>query len=349
MPLEEWPAADRAVWERMVTPVDILDDAGPLAHWSQETKRKCIASYGHWLSYLRFREQLPAAGTSITRIQPDLLQDYLSFLQRHLSPVTVFMRVVDLLSVAQAAAPDRDWEWLRRIRRRLEACLAPVRNKQARIVPSRALFELGQQLMETAPMMTHISPRPAAVQYRDGLLIALLASRPLRMKNMAQIEIGRHLTRTEDSYWLTFEAYETKNHRPIHVDVPRALNDAMDVYLECHRPTLQGERQSDRLWLSIRGSNVTKDSLACNIRRRTAKHFGFVVNAHLFRDCAATSLAIDDPEHVRAAAALLCHKSLSTTTRHYDQSRMLGASRNQQAQISELRDRLRRDERENMG
>ena len=41
------------------------------------------------------------------------------------------------------------------------------------------------------------------------------------------------------------------------------------------------------------------------------------MNPHLFRDCAVTSIAINDPDHVQSAAQLLGHSSLNTTEEHY--------------------------------
>ncbi len=45
------------------------------------------------------------------------------------------------------------------------------------------------------------------------------------------------------------------------------------------------------------------------------------VNPHLFRDCAATSLAIEDPAQVRVAAQVLGHGAFATTERHYNLAR----------------------------
>ena len=42
---------------------------------------------------------------------------------------------------------------------------------------------------------------------------------------------------------------------------------------------------------------------------------------------AATSLAIEDPLHVRAAAPILSHAALGTTERHYRQATALQAQR----------------------
>ena len=44
---------------------------------------------------------------------------------------------------------------------------------------------------------------------------------------------------------------------------------------------------------------------------------GPAVNTHLFRDCVATPIAHDDPEHVRICARILGHSRFSTTEGHY--------------------------------
>jgi integrase/recombinase XerD len=44
------------------------------------------------------------------------------------------------------------------------------------------------------------------------------------------------------------------------------------------------------------------------------------MNPHLFRDAAATTMAIADPANVRLAAPLLGHRSFTTTERYYQQA-----------------------------
>ena len=50
-------------------------------------------------------------------------------------------------------------------------------------------------------------------------------------------------------------------------------------------------------------------------------------NPHLFRDAVATSIALDDPEHVRSAAPVLGHASFASTERDYRMSRGADATR----------------------
>ena len=69
------------------------------------------------------------------------------------------------------------------------------------------------------------------------------------------------------------------------------------------------------------------------------------VNPHLFRDCAATSVAIEDPEHVHIIAAILSHASHATAERYYNQAQSLEAGRVYQKFIAARRREMRRSRR----
>ena len=62
----------------------------------------------------------------------------------------------------------------------------------------------------------------------------------------------------------------------------------------------------------------------------TRAAFGQPMNPHLFRDAAATTLALEDPEHVRQSAALLGHADFRTTETYYRMSKSVAAARVQQ-------------------
>jgi integrase len=75
------------------------------------------------------------------------------------------------------------------------------------------------------------------------------------------------------------------------------------------------------------------------IRAQTRKAFGKAMNPHLFRDAAATTLAIADPEHVRIAAPVLGHRQLNTTERYYQQATGLEAHRQYTKTLSRILDK----------
>ena len=82
---------------------------------------------------------------------------------------------------------------------------------------------------------------------------------------------------------------------------------------------------------------MSKDGIYYRITKLTLRHLGRSIHPHLFRDCAATSLAIEDPRHVRIAASLLGHRRFRTTERFYIQARNIEASRIMQKFLLSLR------------
>jgi hypothetical protein len=181
-------------------------------------------------------------------------------------------------------------------------------------------------------------------------MMCLLAARPLRRRNFAAIEIGRHLVQQGDSFWIRFESNETKTHQPIEVPFPLDLVSSLGRYLSHFRPFLlartgRWSRASDgaanALWVSMDGSAMTEIAIYFRIMKLTRAKFGHVVNMHLFRDCAATSTAIEDPKHAHINKSILGHATLRSSERYYNHARTLEAMRRHQAQILRLRRLLR--------
>ena len=171
-----------------------------------------------------------------------------------------------------------------------------------------------------------------AVRYRDGLIIALLAMRPLRARNFLGLILGRHLVRQDGRWWILIAASETKNRRPVEVPFPAMLVDFLEHYLAAVRPVLArghgaAAGEEARLWLGKSGRVLSERRFHACVCERTEAAFGRSVNPHLFRDAVATSIALDDPEHVRSAASVLGHASFASTERHYRMSRGADATR----------------------
>jgi site-specific recombinase XerD len=171
-------------------------------------------------------------------------------------------------------------------------------------------------------------------------MIALLAYRPLRLSNLAAITLGRHLIHQSRGYRLYFSADEVKGGQPIDTAVPASLVADIDRYLDHYRPILltRGGRQSlavcDALWVSNIATALDPNSIPNRIKKHTRAAFGKHLWVHLFRDCAATTIAIDDPRHARSIMNILGHSTLATSEKHYNQARSLEASRRYQKVIA---------------
>ena len=227
--------------------------------------------------------------------------------------------------------PARDWSWLNRIYARVRVRHRPARPKRPRLVAVDELHQLGIALMARAECQNTACRR--AMTYRDGLIVALLAMRQLRLRNLAGLVLDRTLIRRGTQWWIEFPASETKTKDPIELPWPEDLAAALDTYLARHRGVLARlHRGSARppgaaLWISRKGSPMSRNALYDCITMHTRDGLGHPVNPHLFRDCAATNIAIDDPDHIGIVWRLLGHRTPATTEKYYNLAGAVEASR----------------------
>jgi integrase len=334
-----------------LTPGDLLEAGGAGASWAPYTQAKIAKGYGRWLTWLSTKNLLdPAIGPG-DRVDRERVSAYVAELSLLNAPYTVVARVQELYLASAALAPEQDWTWIWKIERRLRTTARSVRNKRQRLVSSEQLFSLGLELMARAESDAGGTPLQRAVCYRDGLMISLLAARPLRRRNFRSIELGRHLIYEAGTYWLRFGADETKTHNPIEAPVSQALTAMLERYLTHFRPLLtqrsgrwnRGARVQNRqtcaLWVSEDGSDMTEIAIYFRVRRVTRAKFGHGINPHLFRDSAATSIAIADPEGAHITRSILGHSTLRTSEQHYNHAQSREALRQYQWRILELRTR----------
>ena len=93
-----------------------------------------------------------------------------------------------------------------------------------------------------------------AKDFRDGLIIALLAARPLRLKNFTNLRLGQHLKSTSEGYLIVIPGEETKTGCPIETFATEDLCTWLSIYLKEYRPQLLCGRQSDFLWIHAKGA-----------------------------------------------------------------------------------------------
>ena len=338
--IAEWPDADRNLWLAALTPGDILEPGGARAHYRPISNTKIAKGYGRWLAWLATTGALLPSDPS-KRITPSAVQAYVTALQAVNRRQTLLARLQELYEAALVMDPGGDWPWLRRLTSRVRGLADDRRDKRPRMVSAANLFELGCRLMAD----TQGTPRQCAVRFRDGLVIALLAARPLRRRNLAELTLHHSLVQRGRCWWLLLPDEETKTATPLEMPWPEALHQQLETWLTIHRPLLAACRgrwhspASGAVWISADGSPMTQMALYDRITQQTKAAFGLPMNPHLFRDCAATSIAIQDPENVRIAASLLGHGSLATTERYYNQARSLEAARHWQDTLAELRAR----------
>ncbi len=328
---ENWPDQDRRIWQGACAPGDLLDDAmGARAGHSKASNRKAEKGYGRWLTYLVNSEPACLAEAPAQRITPERVRAYVeSLVALRNSTATILARLQELVEVAKVMAPGPDWSFINALAAKIRARHRPARDK-ANLRLSDELLDLGLRLISAAQGQEGLE---AGVLHRDGLMIALLALAPLRRRNFAGLLLGENLIEANGSWVILLDGTETKTRAEHEILWPAELLAPLSVYLEKHRPLLASQigRWSkpvgNALWVSSDGSPMTEIAIYDRIRRRTADAFGAAINPPLFRDAAATTLAICDPKHVRVAAPLLGHRTFSTTEKYYQQATKLEAHR----------------------
>lgn len=329
--VEFWPEEDARLWTIACARGDILDDEiGSRADYSAISNDKDRKGYGRWLNHLGFHDRQALRLAPADRITPDRVKAYVARLEElGASSQTLLARLQELGAVAKVMGPDRDWSFINKLASRIRARHRPARDKEVRHLTNE-LVDLGLRLMASADPNGGVE---AAVHYRDGLVIALLALVPLRRRNLAGLHLGQGLLPVGDRFLVTFTEDETKAGTPIELFLPDVLLEPLKVWLEVWRPLL-AERTGrwhkpagDALWLSSHGSPMTQMALYDRIRLQTAAAFGEPINPHHFRHTAATTQAIADPAHVRITAPLLSHRTLNTTERYYQQATAYEAHR----------------------
>ena len=255
---------------------------------------------------------------------------YVAELQACNAPGTVLVRLQSLAVVLRWLAPEQERPWLRRILARLATLAQPVRDKRSRLQRADDLVRLGCRLMAEAEAGAGLRPRVRARLYRDGLMIACLAYRPLRLGNFIGLELGRHLQRRGNGWWLEIPAAETKTRRPIALPFPEPLVAALERYLAHWRPQLAPPGQAGppcpALWLTEQNRGISPTHAHLRITRHTRAAFGRSVNPHGFRDALATTVAIDSSELIGIVTPLLGHGAPGTAQRHYNLARGMEAA-----------------------
>jgi integrase len=200
------------------------------------------------------------------------------------------------------------------------------------------LVDLGIELMEECRITANAPiTMTDAVQYRDGLIIALFGYVPLRHKNFAALAIGRDLIKEDDHWFIVIPPEETKTRTYIEFQVPDTLRVQFSAYLILVRPRMLRRPGCKALWVSPKGGPLSYSAIGPVITRHTTKRLGIRITPHDARDAAATTWAIAAPQHIGVSRDLLAHSDLRTTTKYYNRAKGIEASRAHSQLIARLR------------
>jgi integrase len=163
------------------------------------------------------------------------------------------------------------------------------------------------------------APIQAAVKAQIALAIQILLIAPMRLANLAALNLEQHVVRvggTELTYHLVIPPEEVKNDEPLEYPLPAIVNEMLCTYLTVFRPRL-GPSASPWLFPGETDRCKTKATLSGQIIDRITKEIGVRVTPHQFRHLAAAFILEKDPANYEFVRRVLGHKNLQTTINFY--------------------------------
>jgi hypothetical protein len=299
----DWPEIDRELWEAGVSGRDGLDDPAYGAGLQPATRARIVEGYGRWLGFLALQNDLDPAEHPARRVTVARVRAFFRLL-RELGnrDHTVVSRLVALQRALRIMVPGAGFGWLTAPGGTTLQALLPMTKRVFEVPRSRMLFDWGLALMDTAPAKAPVRRR---VQYRDGLMIAILAARAPRLRAVAAMHLGRHVVRNGARFRLVFEAADIKTKRAIEYDLPAVLTPYIERYLAVERRELLGSAENDAFWVNWGGKPLGLEGVGFRIRWWSEKKFGEAFGPHRFRHALGTTAPSAAPIKPGIAPAIL--------------------------------------------
>ncbi len=355
LPFAEWPVLDRHRWEALRAPVvpGRFSERSAATKLSPRSLEKFGDGYARWLGFLRYRGWLDATASPGARVTTERLAAYFDLLvELENRPYTILGRFQELARALALLEPGTCFRHVthpggRPLRETLD-----LRSRDQEIHHPADLLLWGIELMEGALSR---SPRRRQVQMRDGLLIAILAFRGLRLGSVVSLTLDGSVRRDgpEGMWRLDIQGEDVKNSRYILATLPRLLGPWIDRYVEVERRELLAGQKSEAFWINWGGEPLAPIGLDKRIRWLSAKRFGAsrAFGTHRFRYCISTTaplLILDQP----GLAAALLRITSRVMAEHYDRGDAVLAVKAFHKTLAEARDRsetLARDTLEPLG
>jgi len=326
LPVSEWPDADRRAWEEACRPGSRLKAGGVASYLAEVSRDDFARRYGAFLGFLQRNGRLEPYAGAATQVTLPNVEAYITDLKARARSVTAWNCIYKLRRAAQLLAPTVDFSWLAEIEKDIALEMEP-RSKLDRLVLAGRLVEAGLTVVAEAQEFAS-TDLARARGVRNGLMVALLALCPIRLKNFAALEIGHTFKEVDGSWWLALPGHLTKSRRPDERRVPALLNRFIELYLNQSRPLLlKSSPPTNALWISsTTGQRLTAKNLGTLISKITLETIGVDVSPHLFRTAAASTAAMYGGNTPHLASALLNHTDPRVTEEHYNRASSMSAA-----------------------
>ena len=167
--------------------------------------------------------------------------------------------------------------------------------------------------------------KPRARLAQMAAAIALLQAIPLRVGNLASLNLLTNLIARGKRVFLVLEEQDVKNGEFIDLELPAHAVELLAWYIREHRPALLAT-PSDWLFPGEREGHKSAHLLAAQIAKTVHRYLGLHMHAHLFRHVSAKLFLDQRPGEYEVVRQVLRHRSIETTTNFYAGAELRSAS-----------------------
>jgi site-specific recombinase XerD len=183
------------------------------------------------------------------------------------------------------------------------------------------LLHVPTVLITKAERLFEIKPRRAALLVQAALAIEILLNAPMRVGNLASLNLERHLkpikVKREYRTHIHIPAHEVKNDVALDYELGTDATVMLNYYLTKARPVLLNE-PSAFLFPAMNGDAKRPNGLSNLIQVTILEHTGLTINAHLFRSIAGKIHSLVQPGDIVTLSHVL-NNSLKTAMKAYAQ------------------------------
>jgi integrase len=182
-------------------------------------------------------------------------------------------------------------------------------------------------------------PRRKAVEAQMAAAIAILLVVPLRIGNLAMLDLRKNLIARGKRVYLVVPENATKNKEPVDFELPPETVEVVAWYVRDYRPHLV-RAPTDALFPGEGSGPKSAEGLGAQIKAAVFQFTGLEFNPHLFRHAGAKIFLDQRPGQYEIVRQVLRHRSIETTTSFYAGAETRKAGQHYASVINKLREEL---------
>ena len=183
------------------------------------------------------------------------------------------------------------------------------------------------------------APERKAVMAQMAAAIAILLVVPLRIGNLAKIDMRKNLIARGNRVYLVVPEGDTKNGEPVDFELPPEIVEIVGWYVREYRPHLL-RAPTNSLFPGEGSRAKSAAGLGAQIKAASFRFTGLTINPHLFRHAGAKIFLDQRPGQYEVVRQVLRHRSIETTTSFYAGAETRSAGQHYASVINKLREDL---------